>query len=166
MTHASTAGTGFTFNTFYLISLMPFLFYFVSVSFFKLNKIIPYIFFTVFIIWSLVVVLSPHAYALSYPDAEKIAQKIEQDNPKNFNVVDQLTRDNRATPIRYLLTVHGFAPQGVTEYAKVSTLYIYSKVPLTELTKNPVWEIKTFLPFTHGTTQNISDNISLYKLSK
>jgi len=169
MTHSTGSTTGFIFNIFYLISLLPFLFYFVSMAFTKLDRInhlVSYVFFAVYILWSLVVIFSPHTYALSYPDAKQIAQKIEQDHPKNFNIVDQLTRDNRATAIRYLLTVHGFVPEGVTQYANVPTLYIYSKVPFNALVKNPVWEIKTFLPFTTVKTQSVSDNIKLYTLSK
>lgn len=169
MTHPSNAGTGFIFNTFYFISLFPFFFYWLAVMLKKVMKQAPafiYIFWTIYIVWSLFIIVSPHSYALSYPDAKQLARRIEQDNPKNFNVVDQLTRDNRATPIRYLLTVDGFMPQGVTDYSDIQTLYIYSKQPLPILLKNPIYEIKSFLPFSKVKTEKVSDKIHLYKLTK
>jgi hypothetical protein len=112
------------------------------------------------------VIFTPHSYSLSYLDSKQLATEIEEDNPKNFNIADQLTGDNRATILRYLLTVQRFAPQGVTEYTNVKTLFIYANVPLSILLKNRVYEIKSFLPFKSVSTSEISDHIFLYKLRK
>jgi hypothetical protein len=169
LTHATGTKTGFTFNTFYLLSLLPFFIYLLSIILGKLDKVthaIKYIFFAIYIAWSLFVILSPHIFALSYPDAEQIAQAIELDHPKNFNIADQLTGDNRATSVRYLLTVDGYQPQEVTNYSGIATLYIYSKRPLDDLVKNPIYEIKSFLPFKSIKTQKTADNIRLYMLKK
>lgn len=169
LTHPSNMSTSFIFNSFYLVSLLPFLFYAISVFLGKANKksgILINIFLGVYVLGSLFIVFSPHSYTLTYPDAQQLAKIIEQDNPKNFNIVDQLSLDNRATPVRYLLTVQGHTPMGVTEYPYAKTLYIYSRMPLRSLLKNPVWEIKSYLPFKTVKTWEIRDGIFLYKLQK
>jgi hypothetical protein len=169
LTHPASVNTGFIFNSFYLVSLLPFLFYAISVFLGKINKasrLLVYIFLGAYILGSVFVILSPHRYTLSYPNAFQLAKIIELDNPKDFNVVDQLSLDNRATPVRYLLTVQGFTPMGVTDYPHAKILYIYSKQPLKILLKDPIWEIKSFLPFKTSKTLNVTDGIFLYKLKK
>jgi hypothetical protein len=169
LTHPSKQGSEFTLNTFYLISLFPFFFYFLSVILVKTNTIsrfIIYLFFIGYILWSLSVILTPTMSLLSYPDLKLISKKIEKDNPKNFNIVDQLTEDNRAIPLRYLLTIDGYKPQGVTDYSNIQTLYIYSERPLNVLLKTPVYEIKSFLPFKEIKIESTVDNIFLYELHK
>ena len=149
--------------------MLPFIFSWLSILLAKLSRVsqlFVYSFFVIVIFYSLVTDFSPHVYALSYPEANEITQKIVQDKPKDFNIVDQLTGDNRGTSIRYLLTVQGNMPQDVIEYGNVRTLYIYSKVPLKDLLKVPVWEIKTFLPFSKEKTFALSNNIYIYKLEK
>lgn len=169
LTHPTSTSTSFIFNIYYFISLLPFILYWLSILLTKLSRVsrlFVYSFFVIVIFYSLVTDFSPHVYALSYPEAKEIAQKIVQDKPKDFNIVDQLTGDNRGTSIRYLLTVQGNMPQGVIEYGNVRTLYIYSKVPLKDLLKVPVWEIKTFLPFSKAKKFTVSNNIYIYRLEK
>lgn len=169
LTHPTSTRTSFIFNTYYFISLLPFILYWLSILLTNLSKALRlfiYILFVIVIFYSLFSDFSSHAYALTYLESKGIAQKILQDNPKDFNIVDQLTGDNRGTSIRYLLTVMGNTPQGVTEYGDVGTLYIYSKVPLQDLLHAPVWEIKTFLPFSKTKTFTVSNNIYIYTLEK
>lgn len=168
-THPSSSETNLLFHSFYLISLLPFLFYILSLLLIKVTKVshvFVYLFFVSYILWSVFVIFLPPSYPLSYLDAKQLATKIEKDDPKNFNIVDQLTRDNRAMPIRYLVTVQGYMPLGVTEYANTKTLYIYSNRPLAKLVNNPVYEIKSFLPYTSVTTSELADHIFFYKLQK
>jgi hypothetical protein len=166
LTHPSADNSGFIFNTFYLVSLLPFMLYWISLFLKRINHTFAYIFFAAYTIWSFIVIFTPHTQTFPYRDAEQIAKTIENDNPTNFNVADQLTKDNRAEPIRYLLTVHNLPPEGVTDYSGIKTLYIYSNVPLPLLTKDPVYEIKSFLPYSEVKTQSIGDNIKLYELKK
>ncbi len=87
LAHETNTRANFIFNTFYFISLLPFFFYIVSIILRKLDRIRPaitYIFFAVYILWSVGFIFSPHVFPLSYPDAEQLAQKIEQDHPKKF----------------------------------------------------------------------------------
>ncbi len=166
LTHPADSGTGFIINSFYLISLLPFLFYLLSVLLIKIKRPVTYMILAGYILLSVYIIFSPHMNKLSYSDAKQIAAKIERDHPTNFNVVDQLTGDNRATVVRYLVTVQGFVPLGVTQYPQASTLYVYSKLPLKIMLKNPVWEIASFLPYKKITTRQVADQIVLYKLQK
>jgi hypothetical protein len=60
----------------------------------------------------------------------------------------------------------GTEPQGVADYPQAQTLYIYSKEPLDSLLKNPIWEIKSFMPYQKATSLQVNETISLYKLEK
>lgn len=159
----------FTFAEFYFISLLPFLFFLVSILLVKLYKKqrwIAYAFGCLYFIWSLSVIIPVPKYLFNYPMLQTIAKKIQADKPTNFNIVDQLTRDNQATALRYLLTVYGFAPNPVDQYQSSQTIYIYSKEPLNTLIKDPVYEIKSFLPFKKVETLKLENNLSLYRLIK
>jgi hypothetical protein len=68
--------------------------------------------------------------------------------------------------LRYLLTVDGFTPQTVQDYQSPKSLYLYSREPLETLIKNPIYEIKSFLPFNKTKKWEIGNGIYIYKLEK
>lgn len=161
-----TIHSGFAFNTFYFISLFPFLVFLLSVILAKLNKYLVALALGVYVIICVWSVVTYPSYILNLPELQRIAGIIENDKPTNFNIVDQLTTDNRALALRYLLTVQGNAPLGVIDYSSAKSLYIYSNVPLPNLLKNPVYEIKSFLPFKTEKTWSATHGIYIYRLGK
>lgn len=166
---ASSTKHGFTWNGFYFLGLLPFLFFFLAIILEKITrKHVVFLFLTlgVYALWSLYVVISTPLPQPSYTRLQKLAQHITNDTPTSFNIVDQKTSDNRALALRYLLTVQNNAPMDVSAYPQAQTLYIYSDKPLSQLTKNPVWEIASFFPYKTQETMQIDKNLFLYKLSK
>lgn len=169
LTNSGAIHSEFKFASFYLISLLPFLFFFAAVllaKIYKKNQLLAYALCGMYFIWSLSLILPTSKYPLPYPILQQIAKSIQADNPTNFNIVDQLTRDNQAAALRYILTVHGFAPQAVDQYQSSQSLYIYSKEPLNNLLKNPVYEINSFLPFKKISSRKMENDIVIYKLDK
>lgn len=161
-----TIHSGFAFNIFYFISLFPFLVFLLSVILPKLNKYLVALAVGVYVVICMWSVATYPAYILNLPQLQRIAGIIEKDKPTKFNIVDQLTTDNRALALRYLLTVQGYAPLGVIDYSSAKSLYIYSNVPLSNLLKNPVYEIKSFLPFKTEKTWNTTHGVYIYRLVK
>jgi hypothetical protein len=159
---------GFTFNSFYFLSVFPFVMFLLSqvvaVIHKKLGRI-SYVFLGGYVLWSLFIILPAPKQTVSYPTLQKLTAFIKEDKPINFNIVDQVTRDNRAMALRYLVTVQEMQPEGVDQYPHAKTLYVYSKLPLNTLLKNPVWEISSFLPYDKESIRN-TDGLFLYKLSK
>lgn len=157
------------FPTYYLISLLPFIFFLFACLLVQVRTRSNILF---FFCLSLFVLLVAYGWMnfpspqIRYPLLKQMVSIIQKDKPANFNIVDQATRDNRASALRYLLTVKGLEAKGATDYASPTTLYIYSKRPLTELLKNPVWEIKSFLPFKDVKVWELEDNFFLYRLNK
>jgi hypothetical protein len=161
--------TGFTFNSFYFLSLLPFILFGLSVLVALLHKALPrftYVLLGIYILWTLFFILPIPKQDLSYQKLQKLAEVIKADNPTKYNIVDQITKDNRAMALRYVLTAKGLPPQGTEQYPQAKVLYIYSNQPLEFLLKNPVWEISSFLPFEEISTKKVDDDIFLYKLSK
>jgi hypothetical protein len=166
-TSSAASQNQFSFNGYYyLISLFPFFFLFVSLILVKLKKSILLLLLGIYVIWSLFTVLQIKKYVLDYPTLQSLSASIESDNPRDFNVVDQLTRDNQAMALRYMLTVHGFTPHKEGDYQSAHVIYIYSQEQLEDLLKNPIYEIKSFLPFKTVATWKIENEIFIYRLEK
>jgi hypothetical protein len=160
---------GFTFNSFYLLSLIPFIIFGISQVFTHLHKALPrftYSLLGIYILWTLFFSLPAPKQDLSYSQLQKLTAVIKTDKPKNYNIVDQISNDNRAMALRYFLTVQGFPPEAVDKYPNAETLYIYSKLPLETLLKNPIWEIRSFLPYEEISTKQVDRDMYLYILNK
>jgi hypothetical protein len=161
--------TGFHFNTFYLLSVFPFVVFALSVALDKIHKKqqhLAYVLLGAYVLCSPVSIIQIPKQNLSYPTLQKLASLIEADKPKDYNIVDQLTQDNRAMALRYLVTVHGYTPLGIDQYPYAKTIYVYASLPLETLLKDPVWEIRSFLPYDHVEKRSLETSIFLYKLSK
>ncbi len=169
-TSTSNANNDFQVNgVYYFISLLPFLFFLLALLLAKLKKLnsaLLYALLGIFVLCSAYVFVSRPTPVFTYPQLQAVASVIEGDKPTDFNIVDQLTRDNRAMALRYLLTVHGFVPHTVEDYQSSKSIYIYSKEPLANLLKDPVYEIKSFLPFRKIKIWQLENRIFLYKLEK
>jgi hypothetical protein len=68
--------------------------------------------------------------------------------------------------LRYMLTVHGFTLHKEGDYQSAHVIYIYSQEPLENLLKNPIYEIKSFLPFRAVKIWRIENGIFVYRLEK
>lgn len=124
------------FPLYYLISLLPFVFLLLSFALYQMTKrlrlLIPIVLIAYTIVSLLFILPVPsHGYGMvegwNYDSLKTTATLIKNDNPENFNIVDQLTLDNRAMALRYLLTVQGNMPKGIDEYKNIDLLYIYSQ---------------------------------------
>lgn len=151
---------------YYFISLVPFVFFLLSVGLSKIRGMLLWAFLGIYSLWSFSTLLKVHHSVLDYSTLVQLSRSIEEDNPHDFNVVDQLTRDNQAMALRYMLTVHGFAPHKEGDYSSVHTIYIYSQEPLDKLLQNPIYEIKSFLPYSIVKKWRIENDINIYKLEK
>jgi hypothetical protein len=168
-THNTNSQHNFVWQQFYGISVAPFIFLLLSLILTKIKNIhflSAYILIGIYMLWSLQAIITAPRQELSYPTLKNMVTLIKNDNPSDFNIVDQLTKDNRAMALRYMLTTQGIIPMEVTEYPKAKTIYIYSKSPLNTLLIKPVWEIKSFVPFTKVTEQEVSKDIFIYKAEK
>lgn len=136
------------------------------------NKIIPFIFMTVFVIYALTKELpSPQegfkmADGWNYQGIKKVEQIILDENRPDYNIVDILTGDSRALAIRFLLTRDGAPPMGVIDYPQAKSLFIYSKVPSEIILRGEMWEVGSALPLTLTKEWNLQNGINLYLLEK
>lgn len=161
--------TDFSLHAFYFISVLPFFFFILSwvvVERFRVDHNLLYAGLIVYALISILIISFQHTPSLSYSTLKQISQVIHQDHLTEFNIVDQLTGDNRAMALRYLLTVDNSEPLSVTEYPKVKLLYVYSREPIALLLKNPVWEISSAKIKTVTQIWRINKDIYLYKLTK
>lgn len=168
-TTSKSAGLG----TYYIISLIPFAAYFAAYLLVKLKKINPNLALGLLlgyvIFCFLYIIPSPKkgfdmASNWNYQGISKAAMIIRSENPKNYNIVDQLTGDNRALSLRFLLTSQGSEPMAVTEYPTADYLYVITHEPLEKILINPVWEISSGGNVNKVKEWNINDAVTLYKL--
>ena len=163
---SSKASSEFTFHSFYFISVIPFLFLFMSILLAKMrkfNNIFMLLFLIIFACWSTFYLATQKKPELTFSELEKISQIILSDSPNDFNIVDQMTGDNRALALRFLLT-RSNEPMNETAYPNATTLYVYSNKPVNELLKNPIWEIASANTTKVSQTWTVDNNLSLYKL--
>ncbi len=159
----------FHLSSFYLISIIPFVTLLSCYALHRtmgVNKRIVYLLLTLFIGFSLFQIATTPQYIFNYPTLKKVAEIINKDNPTQFNIVDQLTRDNRAMALRYMMTIRDKAPLGVMDYPHSKTLYVYTQEPIKDLLKAPVWEISSAMPLQVTDYWRVTDKITLYKLVK
>jgi hypothetical protein len=171
LAHINNSHTPFGLRSFYFISLLPFVFLLLSLSlkYVKhVHRYIPYAFISLFVISSFLRIFFPPHYVLDYPTLQELSNTIQSDDPEpgRYNIVDQLTRDNRAMALRYLVTVKGYTPLGVEEYPQSQVLYVYTKEPLDALLKYPIYELQSDLPLVKDKQWKMQNGIMLYRLHK
>jgi len=160
----------------YFLNLLPFIFfvicYLLSVIFRKLKYPV-YLLLIGYTVWSMQFFLPKPSHGFMMVDGwnfagEKKAAEIilSEKPPKNYNVVDILTGDTRSMAIRYLLTIGGSAPMGVTEYPSGNVLFITSKLPIWEILKGSLWEIDCIKPVKLVKSWEIQNGIYLYQVEK
>lgn len=173
--NANTVASTFNFSHYYFVSLAPFNLLFVAWLTAKLKNMFfaaAYAMLILYVFFSFRIMLVPPIQAFdmqenwNYSDLKTTSMIITSDDPQNFNIVDQLTGDNRAMALRYLLTINGFQPNGVESYANSKILYIYSKQPLEFLLENPAYELQNADKFSLESSWTINDEVTLYKLVK
>jgi hypothetical protein len=156
-------------TSYYFISVLPFFYlaiaYLIVQKKLLTRKLFSF-FFGLYVIFSLAIIGQKPTYLLSYQRLFIITKALEAQHPTDFNIVYQLTTDNRAMPLRYMLTVDGYIPHPVEEYRTPNKLFIFAKKPVNELLKNPVYEINSFLPFKSIEGQQIDQEVYLYILRK
>lgn len=171
--NSNTVASTFNFSHYYFVSLAPFNLLFVAWLTTRLRNMVPSLTYGMIILYVLLsfrIMLIPptHAFDMqenwNYSDLKNTSEIIMFEKPINFNIVDQLTGDNRAMALRYLLTVNGIQPNGVEDYANSEILYIYSKQPLENLLQNPAYELQNTEEFSLESSWTINDEVSLYKL--
>ncbi len=163
------------FGSYYLISLIPFVIYFAAYFIARIKKSYAYAAYTflVFYIISALVYVIPSPKKgfdmvdnWNYPSLAKASNIVISENPQNYNIVDQLTGDNRAMAMRYLLASQGSKPMGVTNYPESDYLYVITHEPLQKILENPVWEISSGDNTNELKRWKINKSVTLYKLGK
>lgn len=166
---------GKTLLNYYLFGLIPFVIYLFALLFEKLrrmNKYAPYLLIGSYIIWTLTKTLPQpeNGFTLpkgwNYDGLKKAEEIILSEDKKDYNIVDILTGDTRALALRYLLTVDGQKPLGVTEYPQGKQLFVYSNVPIDKIIKGVLWEIDSIEPVKVAKSWPLQNGISLYLLEK
>ncbi len=174
-------GTSLTFHSvlpqFYFISLIPFFLFLLSLFIVRIttNKnmlVLVGICFIVYTYISLATILPvpTHGYDMvpgwNVPALEKTASIIQSQHPKQFNIVDQLTNDNRAMSLRYVLTVDDVVPMAVDQYPSATTLFVYTRLSVHTILTSNVWEIHSAQPMHLVKSWPIQNGIYLYELQK
>lgn len=175
LTQKGKTDSAFRFNYHYILGLIPYVLYFLSVILGKLKKIsriITFIIIMIFVIYSAAVIL-PYPKSgftmvegWNYPGEKKATAVILSQRKSKYNIVDLLTGDTRAMGLRYLLTMEGSPPMSVTDYPKSEYLFIYSKDSIDKILKGSLWEIDTVKPVNVVNKWYIQNGIYLYLLGK
>jgi hypothetical protein len=165
----------FTFNDHYFISFAPFVIFLVAIFLVRLakfSKLFAHFLIAIYLIYSVykIMPVPEHGFRMvsgwNYKGVEKASKIILSENRQNYNIVDILTGDSRAMALRYLLTISGKPPLGVTEYPKASAIFIYSKVPVDQIFRGSMWEIDFFKPERVVKTWHLSNGVYLYLVEK
>ncbi len=163
------------FPEYYLLSLVPFILFALAYLFkrlFDLNRLAATFLATVFIVYSLTVLLPvPTSGFLSgkdwnYPTIEKIRDIIKAEHPDQYNLVDVLSGDTRAMYLRALLTISGEEPMKVYEYPNSRKLFIYTRLPIRQILDGDLWEISVIKPVRLLKKWHIKNDINLYLVEK
>lgn len=160
---------------YYALSVLPFIYLFISLLLSKLEKLgrlIPLFFILGYAAFSLAKILPiPSSGFLSadgwnYQGLSKAKEIIITTGKKDYNVVDLLTGDTRAMYLRALLTLVGKPPMTIDEYPDTKSLFLYSRVPIDKLLKGSLWEMDVIRPLKLVKTWYLQNGISLYLLEK
>ncbi len=160
---------------YYFFGLVPFAIYIICLileKIRKINKTLLYFLFAFYFLWCLnrILPIPDRGFSLpqywNFASLKKVEKIILSQNPKNYNIVDILTGDTRALALRYLLTINGRPPLGVTEYPYSQYLFVYSKVPIKKIVAGYLWEIDSIKPVKVIKSWNINKDINLYMLQK
>ena len=169
--HSSAA----KFNPHYLFPVIPFVLYAFSVVLKKIqqvNRFIVPVIFTGLGIYSFLTVLSvpSHGFGMpegwNYPGVRKAEKIILSENVNDFNLIDLLTGDVRATSLRYLLIIDHKPPKTVDEYPDTQRLFIYSRLPVEEILKGNLWEIDVIRPVKFVKQWDIQNGVRLYLVER
>lgn len=158
---------------YYSFSILPFIYFFISLFLIKLreiNRYLPLFLFAGYITFSLTKVLPvPSSGFISATDwnyygVNKAKQIIIFENKEKYNIVDLLTGDTRAIYLRALLTLAGKKPMSIDEYPDSKYLFIYSRVPIDRLLAGSLWEMDVMRPLEVVKTWYLQNGIYLYLL--
>ncbi len=160
----------------YFLNILPFFFFVICYMLYVLcnkNRYPVYLLLIAYTVWSTQFFLPKPTHGFMMVDGwnfageKKAAEIILSEKPaKNYNVVDILTGDTRSMAIRYLLTIGGSAPIGVTEYPSGNVLFITSKLPIGQILAGSLWEIDCIKPVKVVKTWEIKNGIYLYQVEK
>lgn len=162
----------YRFNFHYLLPLIPFIIFFVSYVLTRMNRYLVILFLSVFTVYSLAQVLPApsNGYTMvagwNWNGENKIKDIVLSENRKGYNIVDLLTGDTRGMAERYLLTVAGNPPLGVTDYPATDYLFVYSKDPIEKILSGKLWEIDSVRPVDIVKSWEIQNGIYLYLLAR
>lgn len=172
----NSAGKGsFSFQEYYWLSILPFIFFGATALLKKIHdksSLITPLVMIVLGIYSLIVILPTPQQGFTmvegwnYKGISALSRIILSEKPHQYNVAEILTGDTRAMPLRYLLTVAGDPPLGVTEYQATEKLFLYTRISEEELNKRDLWELNSVRPFEITKSWPIQNGISLYLLEK
>lgn len=173
LTSKNTGSSGFSWQEYYILCLMPFLVYLatgVLVRLRKIHTVMVSAILSLLAVYSLYTFLPvpDHGFLMTdgwnYPSILKMGKIIQSQNPKHFNIVDVLTGDTRAMALRYILTINGLPPAAETDYAGMAELYVYSRTPIDTIIKGSLWEIDASEPLQVKESWNIGNGVTLYLL--
>jgi len=163
------------FPFYYFLSLLPFLFLFLSLIINKIfvKKQYLAILLIIYISSSLnkVLPLAKNGFTMpkgwNYLGIKKSAKIILKENKNNYNIANILSGDTRDYSLRYLLTISNNNPPLVVEaYLWSDFLFVVSRDNPETTLSNPVWEINSFCPCEVTKKWEIQNNINLYLLEK
>ena len=97
--------------------------------------------------------------------ARIISNDVENNQVKNFNVVDLSTADSKATRYRYFLAVNDTEPLHPDKYPEATALYAISQKPLAERLAEPIWELESFAEAKSLELGKV-EQLMIYKLNK
>lgn len=115
--------------------------------------------------WNLTQARHPVQDGLNIRDFTSAARIIKEEGQKNYNVAMDAQGDNRAMPLRYMLSFLGERPQTYEDYAGAETLFFIAEKtkPLRQMR---MWEYTSFSPKKVEEKWEINDQYVLYLLGK
>lgn len=116
--------------------------------------------------WNLAKPKHPLQDGLNIDDFKKTAKIIIADkNKKVYNVAMHAQGDNRAVPLRYVLSWYGSEPNSYEEYFATNTLYFLLKKS-EAIKQQTMWEFTSFASDKIAQRWTINQDYYLYKLVK
>lgn len=101
----------------------------------------------------------------NYKNLVRLSKVIEDERPREFNIVNLISGDTRFYSLRYLLIRAGIEPLSVDNYPQVKNLYVLSDEEK-DVGENNVWEISSARPLSLARKWIVSDKFMLIKLTK
>jgi hypothetical protein len=103
---------------------------------------------------------------LTVANIYKAARFISEDSPKDFNVAVLVDFDTRGHILRYPLEFkYNLKPLGVVDYPSSQSLYVLAEKGY-NFEEPGVWELTSFSPYKIKKLDTISNNYSVFKLTK